>query len=95
MIGIMGMGSGSLTNGLINLYKSSPDMPTASAFVQQRSKIKPEVIKAVFNGYTKKLLKKSLNEIPMIAVDGTDLHIATNPNDIDTYYSGTENQKRL
>ena len=39
--GIIGMESGSLTNELIDLFHSSPDMPTTSAFVQQRNKISP------------------------------------------------------
>lgn len=32
-------------------------MPSASAFVQQRSKIKPEALKAVFNGFTNTFLE--------------------------------------
>ena len=93
LTGIIGMGNGSLTNELIDLYKASPTLPTTSAFVQQRSKIKPEAFKAVFDGFTQKLIKNSSNAIPLLAVDGTDLHIATNPKDTDTYYSGKVNQR--
>ena len=93
LTGIIGMGGGSLTNELIDLYKASPDMPTPSAFVQQRGKIKPEAFKAVFDGFTQKLIENSSIAIPLLAVDGTDLHIATNPKDTDTYYCGKENQK--
>jgi len=93
LTGIIGMGSGSLRNELIDFYKASPDMPTASAFVQQREKIKPEAFKTILDEFTKKLLKKSSGDIPILAIDGTDLQIATNPNDTDTYYSGKENQK--
>ena len=93
LTGIIGMGSGSLTNELIDFFKTSPDMPTKSAFVQQRSKIKPEAFKSVFDGFTEKIITKSANEIPILAVDGTDLQIATNPSDLDTYYPGTDKQK--
>lgn len=90
---IIGMGSGSLTNELIDFCKASPDMPTKSAFVQQRNKIKPEAFKAVFDGFTKKISEKTSEDIPILAVDGTDLQIATNPADTETYYPGTDNQK--
>ena len=40
LTGVIGMGSGSLTNELIDFYNASPNMPTTSAFVQQRYKIK-------------------------------------------------------
>lgn len=91
--GIIGMGNGSLSNELIDFFNSSSDMPTKSAFVQQRSKIKPEAFKAIFHGFTMKLIEKSFDELPILAIDGTDLQIATNPADTDTYYPGTENQK--
>lgn len=93
LTGVIGMGSGSLTNELIDLYNSSPDMPTTSAFVQQRCKIKPEAFKDIFDGFTRKLIENKSDIIPIFAVDGTDLHIATNPRDSETYYSGTEKQK--
>ena len=49
---IIGMESKSLTNELIDVFDSKPDFPSASAFVQQRSKIKAEAFKAVFDGFT-------------------------------------------
>ena len=36
------MESGSITNELLNYFDISPETPTASAFVQQRNKLKPE-----------------------------------------------------
>ena len=48
---IIGMGSKSLANELIDSFNTS-DLPSASAFVQQRQKIKPEAFKAIFDGIT-------------------------------------------
>ena len=45
---IIGMGSKSLANELIDSFNTS-DLPSASAFVQQRQKIKPEAFKAIFD----------------------------------------------
>lgn len=42
------MESKSLTNELIDMFDSSPEMTSASAFVQQRSKIKPDAFKNYF-----------------------------------------------
>ena len=50
---IIGMGSKGLTNELIDIFNNDPDMPSASAFVQQRSKIKPEAFRDIFAGFTK------------------------------------------
>ncbi|WP_458455719.1 IS4 family transposase [Methanobrevibacter sp.] len=90
---IIGMESKNLTNELIDIFNSSHDMPSASAFVQQRSKIKPEAIKAVFDGFTDRIMRKSLDDLPVLAVDGSDIQIATNPNDEMSYFPGTNGHK--
>ena len=55
---IIGMESKSLTNEIIDAFEAEPGMPTASAFVQQRCKIKPEAFKTIFDGFTSKLVSK-------------------------------------
>ena len=91
--GIIGMESKSLTNELIDLFHASPDMPTSSAFSQQRCKLKPEAFKAVFDGFSKELRKEFFEEFPVFAVDGSDIQIATNPKDESSYFPGTNGQK--
>ena len=93
MLGIIGMESGSITNELLNYYDISPDAPTASAFVQQRDKLKPEAFKAVFKGFSKSLCFDSSNDFPIFAIDGSDIQIATNPDDLASYFPGTNGQK--
>ena len=39
--GIIGMESKSLTNELLDLFDASAETPSASAFIQQRDKIRP------------------------------------------------------
>ena len=51
---IIGMGSKGLTNELIDIFNNAPDMPSASAFVQQRSKIKPEALGIYLQGSQKR-----------------------------------------
>lgn len=89
---IIGMGSKSLANELIDSFNTS-DLPSASAFVQQRQKIKPEAFKAIFDGFTFRILKRTKENMAVLAVDGTDIQIATNPDDRTSYHSGTNGQK--
>jgi len=90
---IIGMESKSLTNEIIDAFEAEPDMPTASAFVQQRCKIKPEAFKTIFDGFTSKLVSKKDDELRILAIDGSDVQIATNPNDRSSYYPGAKGQK--
>ena len=89
---IIGMESKSLTNELIDSFNTS-DLPSASAFVQQRLKIKPEAFKAIFDGFTFRILKRKKEDMAILAVDGTDIQIATNPDDTTSYHPGTNGQK--
>ena len=89
---IIGMGSKGLTNELIDIFNNDPDRPSASAFVQQRSKIKPEAFRDIMTGFTSKIARRS-RQLRLLAVDGSDIQIATNPDDEDTYFPGANGQK--
>ena len=91
--GIIGMGSGNLTNEILDMFELSSSAPTSSAFVQQRCKLKPEAFETIFKSFTSEITKDVVDDIPILAVDGSDVHIATNPNDAETYYAGSNGQK--
>lgn len=91
--GIIGMESKSLNNELIDLFQAASDMPTASAFSQQRCKLKPEAFKAVFDGFYGRLRERFSDEIPVFAIDGSDVQITTNPQDEASYFPGAKGQK--
>lgn len=93
LTGIIGMGGGSLTNEIIDTFKASPQMPTTSAFIQQRSKIKPDAFKTILDGFTRNVMADSSKEMPIFAVDGSDIQIATNPDDYESYFPGTNGKK--
>lgn len=90
---VIGMESKSLTNELINVFDANPDLPSASAFVQQRSKIKTEAFKSVFDGFTSKIVKNVSTDFRILAVDGSDIQIATNPKELSSYHPGVNGQK--
>lgn len=89
LAGIIGMESGSLTNELLDLFDAS----TSSAFIQQRNKIKPEALKDIFYGFSIKLMADTNDDMPIFAVDGSDVQIPTNPDDLDSFYSGKDGRK--
>ena len=90
---IIGMESKNITNELINTFDANPNMPSASAFVQQRCKIKPEAFKNIFNNFSNKLIGEDDEKLRILAVDGSDVQIATNPNDLSSFYSGINGKK--
>lgn len=90
---IIGMESKSLSNELINAFDAKIDLPSVSAFVQQRCKVKPEAFKTIFNGFSSKISRNTPTELPILAVDGSDVHIATNPDDLSSFHPGTNGQK--
>lgn len=91
--GIIGLESKSLTNELVDMFHASFDMPTKSAFVQQRNKLKPEAFKAIFDGFNKRIRNKSSNELVILAVDGTDIQTPTDSQDVESYFPGSNGQK--
>ena len=93
MLSIIGMESGNLTNELLDCYDVSPDTPTASAFVQQRLKLKPEAFESVFHGFSRKINKTNPYETPIFAVDGSDIPISADPKDDASFFPGTNVQK--
>ena len=90
---IISMESKSLSNEIIDAFDAEPDLPSTSAFVQQRCKIKPDAFKAIFDGFTSKITNTTSTNIRILAVDGSDVHIATNPDDLSSFCPGTNGQK--
>ena len=90
---IIGMESKSITNELIDFFQDSESLPSASAFVQQRQKIKIDAFKSIFEGFTSKLISKNDKDLVLLAVDGSDIQIPINPDDSSSYHTGSNGQK--
>lgn len=87
---LLTMNGGSTAAGLLEYFKFSPQLSSTSAFVQQRSKLKPEAMEYLYHTYTNTASAlKTFNGYRLLAVDGSDLHIPSNPNDVDSYYPGS------
>lgn len=90
---IIGMEGRSLTNEIIDAFHAAPDLPSTSAFVQQRYKIKADAFKAVFDGFTARIINANETAMRVLAVDGSDVQIATNPLDLSSFHPGSNGQR--
>lgn len=91
---LVGMGSGSLSKELYDWLEFSEDMPSASAFVQQRNKVRPEAMELVFREFTDSfLLDSKFQGYRLLAVEGSDLRLPSNPNDAFSAIKNAENGK--
>lgn len=80
--------AGSLKDELYNYFGLNMNNPTASAFIQQRSKIKLDAFVWIFNQYNQ-LTYNDNNHLfkgyRLLAVDGSTVRIRDDRNDIETY----------
>lgn len=89
----IGMGSGSLSNELLDAFHYSKSTPTSSAFIQQRAKLKPEAYETIFKGFTKEISSSIKKNMRILAVDGSVIKTPTNPMDEDTYFPSAKGRK--
>jgi hypothetical protein len=89
---LISMGGNSIYNELLESYGYDVHTPTAPAFVQQRDKILPSAFEVLLHKFTQSHTDiKKYRGYRLCAVDGSDLHITTDPNDPDTYYKTRNN----
>ena len=84
---LISMGGNSLYKELLEAHGYDPDTATTSAFIQQRDKILPSAFEYLLHEFTQShsAIKKHRG-YRLLAADGSDLHIPTNPEDSETYY---------
>ena len=88
------MEGGSISCELMKQFGHIPDVPSSSAFVQQRGKILPEAFETLFGLFVNATHSNLLcNGYRLLAIDGTDIRIPTNPQDSDSFYPGTNGQR--
>ena len=91
---ILSFQGGTLNRELMDFFDLNSASPTTSAFVQQRAKILPAAFESLFHHFTDRICEqKTYNGYRLFAVDGSDLQIAANPQDADSFYPGANEQK--
>ncbi len=91
---ILSMESGSLKKELLDYFHFSVDTPSASAFSQQRNKLLLETFQFLFYDFNSLFpFQKNYNGYQLLACDGSDLNVARNPKDTDTYFQSLPTDK--
>ncbi|MGM1050712.1 MAG: IS4 family transposase [Bacillota bacterium] len=91
---LISMGGNSIYKELLESQGYDVNTATTSAFVQQRNKILPSAVEFLFHEFTQSYTDiKYYRGYRLLAVDGSDLHIATDSVDTDTYFQSQPNTK--
>ena len=90
---LLAMEGGTLTTELLKRFGCSLDTASASALVQQRSKLAPETFPALFDLFVRKTQPIKLYKgLRLFAADGSDIQIPNNPGHISSHYHGANGQ---
>ena len=91
---ILAFRAGTLNHEIMDFFGIDPSIGSSSAFVQQRTKILPEAFETVFHNFTKKISNHDMYRgYRLLAVDGSEFQITTNPDDLESFFPGTNGQK--
>jgi hypothetical protein len=87
----LGMTGRSMNKELLDYFDFSKDAPGVSAYNQQRAKVLPEAFEFLFHEFTSVVESNKLfNGYRLLACDGSNLTIASNPNDAETYVNSNQ-----
>lgn len=85
---ILSFESKSLPNELLDYFQCAKNVPSASAFVQCREKILPEALNFLFHEFNSRCdYNPTYRGYRLLAIDGSELQIATNPEHTESYLS--------
>ena len=91
---LIAMGGNSIYKELLEAQGYNASTATTSAFVQQREKILPVAFEFLLHEFTQTHSEpKKYKGYRLFAVDGSDLHIPTNPDDAETFIKTRPNTK--
>ncbi len=92
---ILNMSGGSINKELLDYFEYDNSLPSNSAFIQQRAKILPELFGFLFHEFTSKLnLNKTFHGYRLIACDGSNIPISSNPKDTETVVNSGKHTTR-
>ena len=84
---------GTLAAEMLKYFGCSCEIASTSAFVQQRGKINEAAFPSLFDLFVRNTDENKLYKgLRLIAADGSEIQIPTNPDDFDSYYPGSNDQ---
>ena len=84
----------SLSCELLNHFDCSPSVISTPGFVQQRAKLLPKALEHIFRRFSQAFHGDRLYwGFRLLATDGSDVQIATDPTDKESYFPGSRGHK--
>ena len=94
---ILNMHGGSLTSEVIDFFFNDGRSVSPSAVVQMREKLKAEAFRALLLGFNRQMEKMSSprgeSDLRILAVDGSDIQLPANPDDVDAFIPGVNGNR--
>ena len=94
---ILNMRGGPLTSEIIDFFSNERFIVSSSAVVQMRDKLKPEALRSLLINFNYQMEDmnhpKTENGLRILAADGSDIQMPTDPDDEDSFYPGVNGQK--
>lgn len=91
---ILSIGSQTLGKELMNFYDFVPKMVSVFTIIQRRAKILPSAFQHLFHEFNKAFAQTYFfRGYRLYAVNGSDIHIPTNPDDKRTFFVAADNAK--
>ena len=94
VMSLLCMSGGTLFSEVLEYFSDKTDLPSVSAYLQQRAKIKYSAFEQLFRSTVNLSDENHLyHGYRLFAADGSDIQIPSNPMDEDTYYPGSHGHK--
>jgi hypothetical protein len=93
---MLAMEGRTINNELLYQFNCSTDTASASAFVQQRNKIKADAFEILFRKFTSTAVANRnifYKEYRLLAIDGSHIQIAASPDDVESFVQTKEDRK--
>ena len=91
---LLGMEGKTLSRELLDHFGVRPDVASAPAVVQQRAKLLPEAMEHIFRAFASMFRGNRLYRgYRLLAMDGSDVQIPTDPADAESYFPGIRGRK--
>lgn len=94
---ILNMRGGPLTSEIIDFFSNERFIVSSSAVVQMRDKLKPEALRSLLINFNYQMEDmnhpKTENGLRILAADGSDIQMPTDPDDEDSFFPGVNGQK--
>ena len=84
----------SMNSNLCDFFTLADDLPSQSAMCQRRNLLFPDALRRILRLFTDNMTNlKTFNGYYLLACDGSDINIPYNPDDMETFHPGKDDNR--